>query len=508
MQINDGERISDSLYTIVLPSGAELTIIPATGEITYDPQGAFDSLKAGESFEDSFTYVIEDELGIPSNVATVTIIIAGLNDPPTAADDTHSGDPDVPVSDCVFDNDFDPDGDTLTACGINGSNDLFTTLPSGAALNMGADGCYTLEFDGIFESLPAGQTGEVCFTYKICDGNGGTDEAEVCVVVTGTNDPPIATDDVNVTPNTERVSGTVLTNDGDPDVGDSLTVTTVAGADVPADGQIAIRLPDGAIATVNKDGDYTFDPNGAYESLGDDDTAEVCFDYGISDSTGLTSSATVCITILGTNADPKAIDDVNQTDENSPTVKANILVNDFDSKPNTELLITKINGSPINSAGPTTITLPSGAVLTVEPNGDYVWDPNGQYDSLAPGDEAEDCFTYDTADGDGGSDQAQVCITIGGKNDPPVATVSAFYFTSVARARARALIVHCLLCLGVLTSVVFLPTRLFYLHLRISLSLPCMMIAMSSNEKTGRHWHAHSRGREVDRLRHEERQRF
>ena len=354
-----------------------------------------------------------------------------------AADDSHSGDPDIPVTDCVFGNDSDPDGDVLTACGINGSDDLSTVLPSGATLDMGADGCYTLDFNGIFESLPAGETGEVCFTYKVCDGNGGIDEAEVCVVVTGKNNPPIATDDVNVTPNTQPVSGTMLTNDSDPDVGDSLEVTTVAGVDVPANGEdIVITLPDGTTVTVNKDGEYTFDPNGAYESLGDNDTAEVCFDYGISDITGLTSSAEVCITILGSNADPKAIDDVNQTDENNPTVKANILINDFDPNPGTDLYVTKINGSPIEPTGPTVISLPSGAVLTIEPNGDYVWDPNGQYDSLAPGDKAVDCFTYDIADGDGGSDQAEVCITIVGKNDPPVASVS-IYASSCALAMYR-----------------------------------------------------------------------
>ena len=417
-----------------MPSGAELTITPETGEIVYDPSDVFESLKLSDSFSDSFTYVIEDESGLPSNVATVTIVVIGSNDPPVASDDTHSGDPDIPVTNCVFDNDSDPDADELTACGINGSDDLSTVLPSGATLDMGADGCYTLDFNGIFESLPAGETGEVCFTYKVCDGNGGTDEAEVCVVVTGKNNPPIATDDVNVTPNTQPVSGTMLTNDSDPDVGDSLTVTKVAGVDVPANGEdIVIALPDGTTVTVNKDGEYTFDPNGAYESLGENDTAEVCFDYGISDTTGLTSAAKVCITILGSNADPKAIDDVNQTDENNPTVKANILTNDFDPNPGTDLYVTKINGSPINPTGPTVVSLPSGAVLTIEPNGDYVWDPNGQYDSLAPGDKAVDCFTYDIADGDGGSDQAEVCITIVGKNDPPVASVSIFIMYRILR---------------------------------------------------------------------------
>jgi VCBS repeat-containing protein len=122
-------------------------------------------------------------------------------------------------------------------------------------------------------------------------------------------------------------------------------------------------------------------------------------------------------------AAPKASDDINQTNENNPTDPANVLVNDFDPSPGTKLSVTKINGNPIEPTGLTVISLPSGAVLTIDPNGDYIWEPNGQYDSLAPGEEDVDCFTYDITDGDGGSDQAEVCVTIVGKNDPPVAAV-------------------------------------------------------------------------------------
>ncbi len=57
------------------------------GSFTYDPNGAFEKLKAGATATDTFTYTVSDGAGATST-ATVTVTIAGQNDAPTASDAT------------------------------------------------------------------------------------------------------------------------------------------------------------------------------------------------------------------------------------------------------------------------------------------------------------------------------------------------------------------------------------------------------------------------------------
>jgi VCBS repeat-containing protein len=48
------------------------------GAFTYDPDGQFDDLQAGNSTTDSFTYTVSDACG-DSATATVTITIHGVD---------------------------------------------------------------------------------------------------------------------------------------------------------------------------------------------------------------------------------------------------------------------------------------------------------------------------------------------------------------------------------------------------------------------------------------------
>ncbi|NNM29157.1 MAG: hypothetical protein HKO57_06525, partial [Akkermansiaceae bacterium] len=69
---------------VTLPSGALVTITSATGDFTYDPNGAFDSLQAGETAADSFTYQVTDSgsdgTAQEQNAsAAVTLTVHGTN---------------------------------------------------------------------------------------------------------------------------------------------------------------------------------------------------------------------------------------------------------------------------------------------------------------------------------------------------------------------------------------------------------------------------------------------
>src|SRR6185503_18923259 len=103
---------------------------------------------------------------------------------------------------------------------------------------------------------------------------------------------------------------------------------------------------------------------------------------------------------------------------------ANLLANDQD-KDGDSFSITQVNGSGANVG--TQITLASGALLTVNADGTYVYDPNHAFDYLpgsasgASNTTATDTFTYMIT----GGSTVTVTITINGvdSNDTLIGTV-------------------------------------------------------------------------------------
>ena len=88
------------------------------------------------------------------------------------------------------------------------------------------------------------------------------------------------------------------------------------------------------------------------------------------------------------------------------------IVLDSDPDATDVLTVTEVNGDPAGVG--TTVTLPSGAELTVNPDGTYEYNPNGAFDALAAGESTTETFTYTIDDGNGGTDTASVDITVQG----------------------------------------------------------------------------------------------
>ena len=333
----------------------------------------------------------------------------------------------ISAADGLLGNDTDPEGDALTVIELNGETaDIGNqiTLPSGALLTLNDDGSYSYDPNGQFESLAVGEVATDTFDYTISDGNGGTDTASVTITINGVNDAPIAQDDVETTDEDTVLSDNVLPDNGngtdsDPDTNDMLMVSQINGDAANVGTQIT--LASGALLTVNPDGTYDYDPNGAFEGLTDGETASDSFIYQISDGNGGFDTATVNITIDGVNDAPVAQDDVETTDEDTVLDDSvlpdngNSADSDAEGQP---LTVSEVNGDPANVGTP--ITLASGALLTVNSDGTYSYDPNGQFEGLGAGDTANDSFTYQISDGNGGFDTATVNITVDGVNDAPV----------------------------------------------------------------------------------------
>ena len=441
-----GEPIGpDGTTTVTLPSGAIVTI-NSDGDYTYDPNKQFESLVCSDDvFEETFTYTVSDGNN-GTDQATVTVILRGTNDdpscnkPPEAEDDSKTTAPNKKVSDnAIFPNDSDPDTDDLTVikCGgepIGPDGTTTVTLPSGAIVRINSDGDYTYDPNKQFESLVCSDdVFEETFTYTVSDGNNGTDQATVTVILRGTNDdpscnkPPEAEDDSETTAPNKKVSdNAIFPNDSDPDT-DDLTLTEVNGEPIdPSSGTLTISLPSGAIVTVNTDGDYTYNPNGQFVSLLDREFTETSnveetFTYTLSDGNDGTDLATVTIVMrpgCSNNTAPWAEDDSKTTMPNKRVSDNAILPNDSDPESD-DLSLKMVNGKPVTPGSTLTLTLPSGAIVSVTTNGDYTYDPNDQFDSLRSGDEGIDTFTYTITDGYGGTDLATVTILMPGMNDAP-----------------------------------------------------------------------------------------
>src|SRR5262249_45847692 len=82
------------------------------------------------------------------------------------------------------------------------------------------------------------------------------------------------------------------------------------------------------------DGTFTYDPNGAFDSLGAGQTATDTFTYTVDDGHGGMSTATATITITGESGLPKAVNDTGSMTEDDKSKLFNVLANDtLDSDP-------------------------------------------------------------------------------------------------------------------------------------------------------------------------------
>ena len=133
-----------------------------------------------------------------------------------------------------------------------------------------ANGTVTVNADGTITYTPnANWFGTDTYTYQVCDDDGACDQATVTITVADVNDPPVAVDDTDSTPEDTPVTTDVLANDSDVD--GTLDIGSVTVTVAPANGTV----------TVNADGTVTYTPNANWFGT-DTYTYQVCDDDGTS----------------------------------------------------------------------------------------------------------------------------------------------------------------------------------------------------------------------------------
>ncbi len=367
---NTGDSLT---YTIVTnPTHGSLSLSGST--VTYTPTSNYYGM-------DSFTFKVTDENLVDSNISTMNINVAEVNDVPVANDDSATTDEDIAVTIDVLSNDND-DADQGGVLDIS-TLEIETQASFGTALVV----------DGKIKYIPNKDfNGTDSFTYTVKDNGLITSTetksgvlisnvAKVTVSVNALNDAPVAVNDF-YTINENDKNSTLLVYLNDTDAESTLN---------RSDTQIVSNPTHG---TVIKDSDdiFKYTPNTNY--VGTDS-----FTYKIKDSDGIYSNiATVSISINDVEYAPVAFDSSSEINEDNKSIHLlSVIDNDNDT------LTYNVTSQPSNGS------------VSISNDGTYTYTPNANFNGI-------DSFSFTANDGINTSNEATVTITVNSVNDAPTAS--------------------------------------------------------------------------------------
>jgi len=406
-----------SLVSASAPNGKGTATV-AGNQVQFNPGTDFDHLAQGATETVVLTYTIQDEHGAQSS-STVTVTVTGTNDAPVAHADTAAGTENQVLSIAVLANDTDvDDGHVLSLVSASAPAGQGSVSLSGGnvVFNPGTD----------FDHLAAGATQTVVLTYTMQDEYGAQSSSTVTVTVTGTNDAPVATADTATTSENAAVTVAVLANDHDVDDGAVLTVTAASAP-----------LGQGSASVVGNQ--VKFDPGSDFDHLAVGESQVVNVSYTISDEHGATSTATIAVTVTGTNDAPTIVA--------GGTTASGAVTELPDGDPQENVAVHHADGSiaftdPDTSDTHTATATPAGAgyygSFTLDPvndgSGTVAWHfsvSDADINGLAAGQVVTQTYGIDVSDGHGGTAHQDVTVTITGAADnaPPVANDDSYAAT-------------------------------------------------------------------------------
>jgi VCBS repeat-containing protein len=370
----------DTLTVSSIPARA-----PLYGTLTLSTDGSFTYNHDGsETTSDSFQYQMSD--GSATSIATVTLAINPMNDPPLANMDSYSLDEgatlNINAANGVLANDSDAENDPLAVSTTLVSN------PSNGSVNLNADGSFTYTHNG-------DETRSDSFQYQLSDG-ADTEVGTVNITINPVNDPPVANaDSYSVDEGTNvAISAALglLANDTDSDLGPQDILTVNASP---------VSAPLHGILSLNTDGSFTYTHDGT-------ETTNDSFQYQMSDGS-VTRTATVTLTINPVNDPPVAVNDSGYSVAEGATLNIpapGLLSNDSDVENNALTVST------------TPVSAPANGTLSLNSDGSFSYTHDGSETS-------NDSFDYQISDGAANAN-AGVSIAITPVNDAPVANNDSF----------------------------------------------------------------------------------
>ncbi len=304
----DGQNIEILDYDTISTLGATV-VVHADGSFLYDPRASsqLQALTTGTQLTDTFSYTIVDDDANPrSATATVSVVVTGVNDAPTVANDSVLVPRNTSVIVDVLANDTDVDGT------IDPSTVSIQTAPASGSATVLADGTIRYVPDGDF-------SGNDVLTYTVRDDLGSlSSPATVSIQVDAA---PVAENDRVETFQNVPITISVLANDHDDD--GTLDPTTVTVVDLPLHGAASITANGRVIYTPDRD------------FVGNDS-----FTYTVTDDVGIASNlATVAVAVITDPLpwqNPNNALDVNNDGSVSP-IDVLLIISDLNSNGSREL---------------------------------------------------------------------------------------------------------------------------------------------------------------------------
>ncbi|MCD8554613.1 VCBS domain-containing protein [Seleniivibrio sp.] len=394
------ETMSGSKVILQLENGRELTIganehlaiddslVGSFDDVAMDADALQDALEKGETLspedeetaagDDSSASVLvndvlegDDSEGYVGSYLLPSSSLAGTTDTDNPYNDTGNNNNDTTDSTVT--------GDPVYSLAEG------ATVPPGFVLYP--DGSYTIDptisdYDYLGEGEDVEYDVDIVITYP----DGSTEDGVINVVVTGTNDAPVAYAEVI----TAVEDGNVVTGQltaTDPDVNDTLTFEVASS-----------RVPEGF--TLNSDGTYSFDPS-SYDYLAAGEQTTLTVDYMVTDPYGETSYETITIVVTGTN-DAPVVSDISYsgTEDTSITITAEELL----------AQATDVDGDDLSIVEITNVT---GGTIVDNGDGTYTFTPDKDFNGQAT-------FEFSVTDGTE-TVTATGKIDIAAVNDAPVA---------------------------------------------------------------------------------------
>jgi VCBS repeat-containing protein len=403
--------------------------------------------------------------------ATIHVIIAAVNDPPLAVDDTASITEDAASS--VTGNvihgagtDTDPEGDTLTVTGVrtgmetgSGTSGTVGAVLTGGygSLKLEADGSYSYTLDNnnaAVNQLKTGQTLTEVYTYTISDGNGGTDVAQLTITIRGNTDaaPGISASDNNggatgqaevyekgltdAADTSETTAGTiaVAAADGLASVAVGGVTLTLAELQALAGAPRAIDTSEGTLTLtgftaggsvggvpVTGSIAYSYTLKAALSQAGTESSDAVAL--AVTDNAGATSSGTLTVRIVD-DAPLASADNGAIVEDAAPnTTGGNVLTNDRSGADSSGAQVTTVTADGLSVGAGSSIATTYGSIV-IHADGSYTYtldNVNPAVNALSPtSTPLVDSIGYTLVDGDGDSTTATLSISISGANDAPV----------------------------------------------------------------------------------------
>lgn len=357
---NDQADASDNLavVSVTQPStGGSVTL--SDGVVRFTPADDF----AGTT---EFTYRASDSGG-GQQTATVTVTVAGVNDPPVGSADQFV------VDENSSDNSLDVLANDTAGPGEDGA--LIVTAVSDSA----EEATVSIAEDGaaVVYTPPAGFTGADSFTYTLSDGE-VTTEVEVSVTVAPADLPPTASpDSFNVTEDDSEAEFDVLSNDTADEDGQTFALSDVGDPS------------QGGSARISEDGSqFFYTPAANFAG-----TEEVT--YTLRDTGGGLAVGTVTFTVAAVNDPPPA---------GSPTITLNrgdgeqsvLTLDDLPENVDADESLEFVDFGETTAGG--NVRIEGGeAIFYTPPSGDFT---------------GEDTFTYTVKDPDGETSTGTVTIDV------------------------------------------------------------------------------------------------